>query len=353
MKAKLKEISIFICLILFIASCKKDENCTDPCELNVQTEVQGFGLLERIQGIWNGPVSSPTALGSFPEWIVDFRAVSSSQIAAKNELDSVNDIFMSFFIAEFDCSYKLVFRNGGSFAGLQRISYMVIDSVYENQNQAFYRFVDPVAGAERVYTDINFSNDSLIMHTYTNVYNTLNQVTTHMLWQAQLSDLTSAQEAQTHFNFPQKALTRDFTHTFDGLQEAVFYTISSDPFPDSEQPYLGSANITVNINNPSVPDPSKKVLIIISTQPLFNGFIFNQNQLKYRSRYVLMNAATQASFNFDLMHPGSYCLNAVYDNNGDSNFSSGDFMNGSFDLSFNVLEESLVNKSVSINFEIP
>lgn len=64
------------------------------------SNVKGYSILEKLPGIWNGPVTSPTPLGSYPEWIVDFRPISPSQVSAKNELDSVNDIFMSFFIVK-------------------------------------------------------------------------------------------------------------------------------------------------------------------------------------------------------------------------------------------------------------
>lgn len=43
-------------------------------------------------------MTSPTALGNFNEWVVDFRPISSSQVSAKNELDCINDIFMGFLL---------------------------------------------------------------------------------------------------------------------------------------------------------------------------------------------------------------------------------------------------------------
>lgn len=61
----------------------------------------GFGVLAKVKGIWNGPVTSTTPLGGFPEWVVDFRPISAHQVSAKNELDTQNDIHMSFFIAKY------------------------------------------------------------------------------------------------------------------------------------------------------------------------------------------------------------------------------------------------------------
>jgi hypothetical protein len=62
--------------------------------------------------------------------------ISAGQVSAKNELDTANDIYMSFFIIYDSSEYKLAFRNGGSFSGLKRVSYMVIDSVSETAPQS-------------------------------------------------------------------------------------------------------------------------------------------------------------------------------------------------------------------------
>lgn len=367
MKTSLRYFAILLLFPLIVLSCKDDddtppetstEECTtpsDPCTdpITSTTNVEGFGILEKLSGIWNGSVYSPTALGSYPEWIVDFRPISPSQISAKNELDSLNDIFMSFFVAKYDCSYKIAFRNGGGFAGQVRNSYQIIDSVYEDATHSFYRFVDPVAGETRVHTDVTFKQDSIIMHTYTNQYGTLSQPVTHMIWRADLRDNTSAQDAISLFNYPQKELTRDFSNTFDGLTEAVFYMASQDPYPEQDQPYLGNSNVNITITNPATIDPAKKVLIIITTQPLFNGFVFQPANLDFRSRYVFAGAASPTGYNFNYMHPGTYYVNTIYDENGDLNFSSGDYMNSSFDVPLTLTDQGVSNVSVNVNFEIP
>ncbi|MEZ4937823.1 MAG: hypothetical protein R2799_09550 [Crocinitomicaceae bacterium] len=353
---------VLFAVILFNASCKKgsdnnnnNNNNTDTCnvDLTAAYPVEGFSILTKLPGIWNGPVYSPTPLGSFSEWIVDFRPISGGQVSAKNELDSLNDIFMSFFIVKYDCDYKMAFRNGGGFAGNVRSSYMILDSLNEGALESYYRFVDPVSGGTRVYTEITFKDDSLIMHTYTNQYNTLSEPVTHMRWTASLRDTNSTQNAITTHSYPQKMLTRDFSTTFDGLPEAVFYNSTSDPYPENEQPYLGVATINVNITNPATPDPSKKILYVITTQPLFNGFTFIPANLDYRSRYVLVSAQTSTSFDFNYMHPGDYYLNAVYDANGDLNFNSGDYINSNFDIPFTLTPEGTVTANATINFQIP
>jgi len=351
-------ISIFI-----LASCKDDkpedliiDNGALDCStmtIDASTNVKGYNILSKVPGIWNGPVYSPTPLGSFPEWIVDFRPISSSQVSAKNELDSINDIFMSFFIVKHDCEYKVAFRNGGGFAGQTRTSYQLIDSLNEGPTESFYRFVDPVAGKTRVYTDVTFKPDSLIMHVYTNQYSTLSAAVTHMIWRAKIQDQTSTQSAISLFNFPQKQLTRDFSTTFDGATEAIYYSAGIDPYSESQQPHLGNSTININVTNPAVVDPAKKVLIIITTQPLFPGNVFSLNNMKYRSRYVFVDAKASTSFNFNYMHPGTYYVNAIYDSNGDFNFSIGDYMNFPFDVPLTLTNQGSASVNVNVNYPIP
>lgn len=363
---KLIHILLLLLTSVVLFNCDKnkteeeDNNQNNPnptgCQLqtiSASSNVEGFGIMDKLPGIWNGPVMSPTPLGSFNEWIVDFRPISSAQVSAKNELDSINDIFMSFFVVKYDCSYKIAFRNGGGFAGQQRNSYMIIDSLSETQNESFYRFVDPVSGGNRVYTDVTFKQDSLIMHTYTNQYNTLQEPETHMIWRSVLKGQTATEEAITLFDYPKKELVKDFSTTFDGLTEAIFYSPAADPYPESQQPHLGVSEVNITVSNPPTVDVNKKIVLIITTGPLFDGFNFNPANLDFRSRYVFVNADQSTSFDFNYMHPGDYYVNAIYDDNGDYNFSSGDFMNGSFDVPFSLSSEGNQSVAVDINFEIP
>jgi len=334
MKQKASLLFTLLTFIFTIYSCKdkKEEETpaagTTPVEgINSTTDVKGYGILSHLPGIWNGPVTSTTGLGSYPEWIVDFRPVSAAQVSAKNELDKLNNILMSFFIVKHNNAYKMGFRNGGGFAGSNRISYAVIDSVSETTNNYFYRFADFRAGKTRVYVDVLFKADSLIMHVFTNKYNTQSTATTHMLWQAKLQDVSSTSDAISHFSFPQKQMVKDFTTTFESKPEAIYYNadLVNDPYNANAQPYLGKVSVNISFNASHVPDPAKKVFLMITTQPLFSGFTFNPAQLKYRSRYVFLNA-NENNFIFDYMHPGTYYLYSLYDSNGDGTFSSGDWM---------------------------
>ena len=191
------------------------------------------------------------------------------------------------------------------------------------------------------------------MHTYTNQFNTLSEPVTHMIWRADIRDNTATQDAISVFSFPQKEMTRDFSTTFDGLTEAVFYSAALDPYPEQDQPHLGNTTVDISISNPAVIDPAKKVLIVVTTEPLFNGFVFNPANLDFRSRYVFVGADSPTGYTFNYMHPGNYYVNAIYDENGDFNFSSGDYMNSTFDIPFNLSSEGTSNANVTIDLQIP
>lgn len=308
------------------------------------TLATGYDFLQHVTGIYGGPVQSGTLLGDFPDWQMDLRPISSSQVSMKSELDKSNDIFMSFFVGEMDGKRSVFFRNGGYFAGMQRVSYLYCDSV-NTLNGNYYRFVDAKAGPDRVRSEITFRNDSMLFKTYVNNY-------FHFLYSAKRLDTTFADTAKQHFNYPQNVSMKNFTGAFDSRPDAVFYTFTGDPYPESEQPYLGNTNVHYSFDASITADTTKNVLVIISAQPLFSGFTFNPANLKYRTRYVLMKA-NEFDFGFTYMHPGHYYLNLLYDVNGDLVSNSGDYVSYPFDVPFTLSPQGSVNTSAVVNVQVP
>ncbi len=315
------------------------------------TTVLGYNVLNKVKGIWNGPVTSTTPLGGYPEWIVDFRPISENQISAKNELDMLNDIHMSFFIALYNNQYKVAFRNGGGFNGNQRVSYFLADSVSEGASRSYYRFCEIVKGKSRAFTEVIFSADSLYIKSYTNKYNTLPASTPHMTWSAKLQDSTSCQAAVTNFGFPKMTMTKNFSSSFTGVTEAIYYNGGGDPYPESAQPYLGQTTANFTFLGTYSPSSAKKVLLIITTQPLFSGMVFNSANLKYRSRYVFLSAANPG-YTFNYMHPGTYYYYALYDNDDNKSFGSGDWVSTN-NTTFTLSAVGTATTSTQINFTIP
>jgi hypothetical protein len=335
---------------LLLVSCKEKKDDTDKGKPDINN-ILGYNMLAKLPGIWNGGVTSSTALGSYPEWIVDFRPISAAQVAAKNELDSLNNIFMSVFIVLHNNQYKLCFRNGGGFAGYTRVSYLILDSVFESTPYSYYRFSEVVKGKGRAYSEFMFKGDSLILRSYTNKTNSLTNAVLHMDWRAKAQDKTTAQTAISNFGFPKKEMVKDFSATFNSLAESIFYNDIGDPYANANQPYLGKTTVSVSYAGGLTIDPVKKTLIMISAQPLINGASVNTANYIFRSRYVLMPGSS-SSFVFDQMHPGTYYVYALHDRDGNLNFSSGDYVSTA-NTSFTLAAKSNSNAAVQINFQIP
>lgn len=352
----MKHLAILLALTVVI-SCKDDNPDNNPANPNPPltdtTTILGYSILQHLPGIWNGPVTSSTPLGSYPEWIVDFRPIAAAHVSGKAELDTVNDIFMSIFLTRFEGSYQMGFRNGGGFAGEQRVSYARLDSVREDASEAYYRFSDFQAGERRVYSEFTFKGDSLIMRVYTNKYNTITTPTIHMEWRARRLDSTSTQEAIDAHNYPSKVLARDLDTAFTGLSEAVYYSLTTDPFPQSEHPYLGETTVNLSLASNVQTNASGTTTIIITTQPLFNGVLFQADNLRYRSRYLLLKGSGPFSYTFDYMHPGTYYLNAIYDANSNLQPNTDEYIAFPFDAVFSLPVEGQATENVTINFKIP
>ncbi len=348
-------ISSLLAVTLLANGCKPEEkegpSTTPVPPVSTDTPVKGFGLMARICGIWNGPVHSSTMLGSYPEWIVDFRPISPSQVSAKNELDTLNDIYMSFFVVYHNGEYKLAFRNGGSFNGSKRTSYMAADSVSENGTEAYYRFSDFVKGPSKTVTEVIFKPDSLILRSYTNRYNTISEPLLHMEWKARLQDQSAGADAVSNFNFPQKSPAKNFSTTFSQVSESVYYQLQGDPYPEDAQPYLGKAELSWSAIPSLTVNTSGKVFLIVTTEPLFSGLFFQQQNLKYRSRYVILSA-TSYSYLFNYMHPGAYYLYALYDSDGSQGPSSGDYISTS-NTAFSLSAQGETSAHAQLNFLVP
>ena len=342
-----------VALLIILAGCKHDKSSTNN-NTNTNpppiTSILGYNLLKKVKGIWNGPVTSTSLLGGYPEWIVDFRPISENQISSKNELDTLNSINMSFFIALYNDQYKVAFRNGGQFNGSDREAYFLADSVSEGSTQSYYRFSEILKGKNRAYTEVVFKQDSFIMKTYTNKSNTLPTPTLHMTWRAELQDTTACMPATSNFDFPKQTMTKDFSTTFAGVAEAIYYQLGGDPYPETAQPYLGKTIASYSYASGRTADTSKKTFLIITTQPLVSGTAID---LKHRSRYVIL-ADNDFSYTFNYMHPGPYYLYAFYDADGNGMPNTGDWINNPLlPTTFSLSPQGVTTTSTQINFTIP
>lgn len=347
----------YLLLVTSLFACKRDnsdDNTPPPPsnELTASTPVLGYGILSELSGIWSGPLTSTTALGSFPEWIVDLRPISAAQISSKSELDSLNDIFLSVFIAKYNNEYRMAFRNGGGFAGQQRISYMNCDSVSETAGSKFYRFSDFKQGTTRAYANFLFVNDSLYFTVYTNRYNTVSPAQLHISWQAKQQDSTEAQTAINHFSCPQKVLVKDFSSSFNGLTESMFYNQTSDVYPETQQPYLGRTTVNITYSG-FTPAPGTQSFIMFTTQPLFVGITYQPQNMKFRTRYVIL-PIEDLNYTFTYMHPDSYYAYILHDADGNGMLSTGDHINSPLSpTTFTLAALAQETLNITVNFTVP
>ncbi len=269
-------------------------------------------------------------IGNFPEWR-SVRPISAAQVSGKNELDKHNGIFLGFFTAKYKNEYRLCFRNGGLFRG-----------------RSYFCFVEIKKGISRAHSEVIFVKNSIYLRSYTNKNNTL-QTVLHMSWEAKLQH-TSAQNAIHLFQFPKKELVKDFSTTFDGAAESIYFASGLDPYKEANHPYLSKTNVSFTLASNLTPNPNKNVFLVITSQPLMNGITYIPQNLKYQNRYVQVKAS-ENSFTFNYMHPGTYYLYALYDNDGNGSIGNGDWMNATT-TPFTLNPHTEFNITTNINFII-
>jgi hypothetical protein len=327
--------------ILITNSCKRDE------EIN---EVMGYGFLNKIPGLWHGPVTSTTSAGDFDMWYVDFRPVSEAQVSQFSLLDTntVNNI--SFFIVKDDDQLKVAMRTEGCFKNSCCVTYEVIDSVAESAG--YYRFSDFVNGRNRAYTEFTFTDDQFVMKVYTNKFNTVNPLQLHTMWTANLGSRNNATDATSRFGYPKPIMVKDFSNAFTGMTESIFFTFENDPYSSVTQPYVGSATVNISIDSSLTTDSTNEIFLLFTTEPLFSGTTYIADNLKYISKYVLLSVSTQV-YRIKNIHPGKFYLYSFIDRDHDNAYLSGDYMSSNFTNSFTVLESQDVNVSTDIDYVIP
>jgi len=349
MKTKEKILLVLSTIVFMATACNKEkplDNTTD------EIKVQGFSFFNKIIGMWNGPVTSATPAGNFDNWYVDYRPVSASQVSHFSLLDTNTVNNMSFFTVKRNGNIKLAMRTEGCFNNQCCITYEVLDSVCETTG--YYRFSDFKAGVARAYTEFIFTNNNeeLTMKVYTNKFNTVAPLELHSLWAAQLASRNYTTDAISFFNYPQPVITKDFSTAFSYMSESILYTFDNDPYPTSEQPYVG--NVIVNINiDPTLPTSNSDIVFVLfTTASLFDGNTYKPANLKYISKYVYLSVET-SSFLIKNVHPGQYFLYAFVDKNNDYHYLSGDYMCSDLSKTFTVTAEQNIQVDAVIDFVIP
>ena len=362
LKKKIILLILTVILILLI-QCgynDKDKRKGSNSTISNKDNVLGYGFLKRIPGLWNGPVVSTTQAGNFDVWYVDFRPVSQGQVSEystysfKNFNNGVPEDktlnYISFFIVKHDNRLKVAMRTEASAFNQKCITYEIIDKVKESKG--YYRFSDFQAGADRAYTEFTFKDDQLTMEVYTNKFNMVYPVQVHSVWIAKCGDRNAPLEAISYFNYPQPVMVEDFTDAFKNLYESIFYTDSDDPFYSATQPYVGNVTVNISIDSNLTVNNNCELCLLLTTESLFDGLIYKEENLKYISRYAYLPVDVK-SFTFDYIHPGKYYLYSYCDINGDKKHLSGDYMSSNFNNTISLSANGNVVVDTTIDFVIP
>lgn len=350
MKNALKIGLICIIAICFMQCKINQSNNASIDKQSIQQEVLGFNFLNRIPGLWHGPVYSSTSAGSFDEWYVDFRPVSASQISQFSMLDSKTVNITSFFVVKHNDQLKIAMRTEGCFADKCCVTYEVMDSV--DESTGYYRFVDFVAGKKRAYTEFRFSDNQFVMEVYTSKFNNVNPVQLHSRFEAKRFDWGSASEAIAHFSYPQANMVKDFSNAFDEQTESIFFDMNKDPYKSIEQPYVGKITINISIS-PTLPiKQSDEICLLFTTEPLYEGLQYLPERMGFLSKYVFLPAETK-SITIQNVHPGKYYCYSFLDLNNDKKHLSGDYMSSALDNIINVQSNEVAIAETLIDLIIP
>ena len=313
-------------------------------------DVLGIGILSRLPGLWNGPVSSTTPAGSFPAWYVDFRPVAPGQISQYSTLDADTLNYTSFFIVKHENQLKVAMRTEGVFQNKGCVTYEVIDTV--NEPEGYYRFSDFQRGDKRAFTEFRFKNDELVMEVYTNKFNKEYPLKLHSRWVARRADKNAAAGAISHFNFPQPVMVKDFSNIFSDMSESIYYTFEKDPYSSRTQPYVGQVTVQIAIDEKIAIKKNYEIFLLFTTEPLFEGLKYNKDNLKYISKLVYLPIGTR-SYTFKNIHPGKYYVYSYIDINNDRKHLSGDYMSSDTNNTFILKEKGESVVHTKIDFLIP
>ncbi|OHD67311.1 MAG: hypothetical protein A2W19_02585 [Spirochaetes bacterium RBG_16_49_21] len=317
---------------------------------NESKNIFGFGILSRISGLWNGPVSSATPAGSFDKWYVDFRPVSPGQVSQYSTLDKDTLNYISLFIVKHNNRLKVAMRTEGVFQNKGCVTYEAVDTVRESEG--YYRFSDFQTGAKRAYTEFFFKDDEFIMEVYTSKFNKVYPLQLHSRWKAKLGDRKSASGAVSHFKFPRPVMIKDFSNVFKNMSESIYFSFENDPYSSATQPYVGNVTVNIIVDDDIKVKNNHELFLLLTTESLFEGLKYKKENLKYISKYAYLPINTK-SYTFNNVHPGKYYLYSYIDINSDKKHLSGDYMSSDLNTIFLLKEKGNIIVNTKIDFLIP
>jgi len=328
---------LLFCVSLLTTRCTETP-VEPPIEVPTQSEVlpvdinvEGFDFLEQMQGHW---VGMNRVIATDYDWFTfDYRAISPSHIHGIYEGGTVGNLFTSFFVTNFKDTRTIMARNGGILNGIYRTSYFVLDSVNISNDESFYRLVDAHGGQAIMSMELRFVQDSLFFNSYTSRIGVAVPPTRHMTFKAKKRDLELSQAAANAVGFPQNVVERDFAAGFDlndlwidegqsAPLSATVFEYEKDPFTIDEHPYLSYLEVTAT-RNPQIQDSHLLFWLSKTSLTDSNGYL-TYDYDAYDTVLMFPTIINEDTFTFSYLHPGTYYLNVVADQDQDGAPSVGD-----------------------------
>lgn len=358
MKKMLMKISLaMLCCGVF--SCSTDDvrniagptGGTDP-NPPLSTEVNpldinndGFDFLEKMQGHWTG---TNRVIADDYDWFgFDYRANSPSSVHGIFDGGSMGNLLTTFYVTDFKGKRTLMARNGGVLSGIYRISYFVLDKIENNDNGKYFRFVDAKGGANTMFMELRFKQDSLYFNAYTSRLGIQAPASRHMTFKGKKTDVALAQAAAQELGFPQNVPAWDFSEGF--LEENLYVNPgdteaksasflaqsdtndvfnlsfeSGDPWRIDQQPHLGILNVNIE-RNEAIQD--KSLIVYLSKEPLVDDFGYFVSDFSAFNSILQFSDLTsgESTYLYTYQHPGTYNVCVVADMDGDGVISEGDY----------------------------
>ena len=311
----------------------------------VDVNVDGFELLENMQGHW---VGSMNLMGQdFDWWAFDFRPIAPSHVHGIFEGGTIGNLFTSFFVTELAGKRTIMARNGGILNGIYRTSYFVLEAVKRGRGWTYYRLVDAYGGSDIMYMELTFQGQRIDFKAYTSRFG-LTEPQLHMSFEGKRRHHELAAAAAKAVGFPKNVIDFEFPRTLPKPTWADEYPMTSasyisessgkgiielgklskDPRRIDQMPHLSKLSLVVD-RGPAI--RGKKLLVYLSRDALVDEggkFIKRYGYIREELLDTLLlfpelsDSATE--FTFTYLHPGSYRIAVIADMDGDGFPSPGD-----------------------------
>ena len=315
-----------------------------------QSKVKGFGILYRLPGQWNGPVTSDTPAGNFPKWYVDFRPVSSSQISQFSVVNPSMCNYLTFFVVKHNNRLKVAMRTDAVFRKKGCITYEVMTEV--NEQKGYYKFSDFQSGVRRAYTVFRFKKNSIVMKVYTNKFNRQKYLTLHSTWKAKRYSFASSIPSIKRLSYPQPRVVKDFSRVFGNAHESIYFSRRKDPYRYSNEVGVGKITFNISIAKKFKVKNTDELFLMLTTKPIFKGYKYLPYRLNYISKFIYLPANTKR-YVMTHVHPGVYYLYSYNDVDNDKLHKSGDYMSSKWVHKITVLPGQNRYVNTYIDFKIP